>query len=83
MMLISPDQEKDMSSTAAPPLQAELNSYGFPQGYFMLRSVGTERVLAVTQGFKGDGTPIILWPATESSLVDCEQQVKSPGSVRY
>lgn len=80
-MLITPDQEKDMGSTTTPPLQTELNSYGFPQGYFMLRSVGTERVLDVTQGIKEDGTPIILWPATESSMVDCEQQHKSLGSI--
>lgn len=71
MMLITSDQEKDVHSVI-PPLEAETNNYGFPRGYFMLRSIGAERVLDVTEGFKGDGTPIILWPVTESSLVDCE-----------
>ena len=72
MMLVTPEQEKDMQSATIPPLESELTSYGFPHGYFMLRSIGTERVVDVTQGFKEDGTPIILWPVTESSLVDCE-----------
>ena len=68
--------EKDDHSPAITPLQVELNSYGFPRGYFMLRSVGTGRVLDVYQGFSQDGTSLILWPATETSLVECEPRVK-------
>ena len=75
MMLVTPDQEKDARSPIVPPLEAEINNYGFPREYFMLRSIGSERVLDVTQGFKEDGTPIILWPVTESSLVDCEHRL--------
>lgn len=71
-MLIT--SEKDAKPTQIPPLNAELTDYGFPQGYFMLRSAGTGRVLDVFQGLKEDGTPIILWPATETSLVECEQR---------
>ena len=72
-MLIATDQEKDTSPSVISPLESELNSYGFPRGYFMLRSAGSQRVLDLTQGLKEDGTPIILWPVTETSLVDCEQ----------
>ncbi|RDX51000.1 WD40 repeat-like protein [Lentinus brumalis] len=73
--------DDDVDMPFVPPLDAELTSYGFPQGYFMLRSVGTGRVLDVCQGLKDDGTAIILWPMTESSLVesmrrpDCNNQV--------
>ena len=55
-----------------PPLDAELNTYGFPQGYFMLRSLATDRVLDVAQGLLEDGTCVILWPMTETSLVECK-----------
>ncbi|KAI0698404.1 WD40 repeat-like protein, partial [Cerioporus squamosus] len=73
--------DDDAKRPSVPPLDAELANYGFPQGYFMLRSIGTGRVLDVCQGLKEDGTAIILWPATESSLVesmrrpDCNNQV--------
>lgn len=56
------------------PLSVELNSYGFPQGYFMLRSFGTGRLLDVAQGHLEDGTEVILWPATETSQVECESR---------
>lgn len=70
-MLITSDKEERPLSTI-PPLEVELNTYGFPRGYFMLRSLGTDRVLDVCQGLIADGTAIILWPSTESSLVECE-----------
>ncbi|TBU63826.1 WD40 repeat-like protein [Dichomitus squalens] len=75
----SDDDEAAMQTV--PPLAAELNTYGFPQGYFMLRSLGTNRVLDVSEGLSDDGTPIILWPMNETSLVesmrrpDCDNQV--------
>ena len=69
-MLITSDKEAAMQTT--PPLTAELNTYGFPQGYFILRSLATDRVLDVAQGLLEDGTCVILWPMTETSLVECK-----------
>lgn len=69
-MLITSDKEAAMQTT--PPLNAELNTYGFPQGYFMLRSLATDRVLDVAQGLLDDGTCVILWPMTETSFVECK-----------
>ena len=69
-MLITSDKEAAMQTT--PPLNAELNTYGFPQGYFMLHSLATDRVLDVAQGLLEDGTCVILWPMTETSLVECK-----------
>lgn len=42
---------------------------GFPPGYFLLRSVANRRLLDVAQSKSTDGTPMILWPETETSLV--------------
>lgn len=79
------DERKDEmqlpTTDAVPPLSVELNSYGFPQGYFMLRSIGTDRLLDVAQGFIEDGTDVILWPATETSQVECEPRLLCRGSL--
>ena len=75
-MLITSDKEAAMQTV--PPLTAELNTYGFPQGYFMLRSLGTDRVLDVAQGLTADGTPVILWPMNETSLVECKRKIDGP-----
>ncbi|RPD55853.1 WD40 repeat-like protein [Lentinus tigrinus ALCF2SS1-6] len=78
-MLVTSD--KEAKALSVQPLDAELTNYGFPQGYFMLRSIGTGRMLDVCQGFKEDGTAVILWPMTESSFVEsmrrpeCNNQV--------
>jgi hypothetical protein len=43
---------------------------GFPAGYFVIRSLATDRLLDVTQDEIEDGTDIILWPEKETSLVE-------------
>lgn len=73
MLIITPESDKE-ARVSPPLLDVELNSYGFPQGYFILRSIGTGRVLDLCQGIKDDGTSIILWPATETSLVEREYE---------
>ncbi|KAL1951408.1 hypothetical protein VTO73DRAFT_557 [Trametes versicolor] len=65
------------------PLSVELNSYGFPQGYFMLRSFGTGRLLDVAQGHLEDGTEVILWPATETSQVESMRRPDSNNQVFF
>ncbi|KAI0651973.1 WD40 repeat-like protein [Trametes meyenii] len=76
---IEPKQDLDV----VPPLNVELNSFGFPQGYFMLRSIGTGRVLDVSQGLDEDGTDIILWPATDSSQVESMRRPDSNNQVFF
>ena len=53
-----------------PPSSADLHTYGFPPGYFIIKSVATDRLLDVQSDEVEDGTPIILWPETETSLVE-------------
>lgn len=52
------------------PLDVDLNTYGFPQGYFLIKNVATNRFLDVGGGQDQDGTQIILWPQKETSLVE-------------
>lgn len=50
---------------------AELDNYGFPQGYFIIRSVAMNRLLDVKMDESEDGTEVILFPQREQSLVEC------------
>ncbi|KAI0375121.1 WD40 repeat-like protein [Pilatotrama ljubarskyi] len=71
------------TADVVPPLPVELNTYGFPQGYFMLRSLGTARVLDVAQGLVEDGTDIILWPATDTSQVESMRRPESNNQIFF
>ena len=50
--------------------KASLKDYGFPRGDFLLRSVSSGRMLDVSSDSVQDGTPIILWPEKDNSLVE-------------
>jgi WD repeat-containing protein 23 len=50
--------------------KASFNDYGFPVGYFVLRSVSSRRMLDVCSDSVQDGTPVILWPEKDNSLVE-------------
>ena len=52
------------------PMDADLHTYGFPPGYFVIRNVATNRLLDVQSDMVEDGTPIILYLETEGSLVE-------------
>lgn len=47
-----------------------IDNYGFPMGYFVIKSVATNRVLDVEGGKIDDGVELVLWPEKESSLVE-------------
>jgi hypothetical protein len=59
---------------ATPAIQTN----GFPPGYFIIRSVATNRLLDVTQDDIEDGTEIILWPEKEMSLVESSLNSNHP-----
>ncbi|KAF5352388.1 hypothetical protein D9756_005804 [Leucocoprinus leucothites] len=44
--------------------------HGFPPGYFVVRSVATNRLLDVKADDVEDGAEIVLWPEKETSLVE-------------
>ena len=50
--------------------QTSIEDSGFPAGYFVIRSVATNRLLDVTMDEIEDGTEIGLWPEKEKSLVE-------------
>jgi len=56
---------------------ADIDTTGFPPGYFIIRSVASNRLLDVTMDYIEDGTEICLWPEKEKSLVE---SVRDPGT---
>ena len=51
---------------------ADIDSTGFPPGYFIVRSVASDRLLDVSFDDIEDGTEIGLWPEKEKSLVESQ-----------
>lgn len=51
-------------------MTADLQTFGFPAGYFIIRSVATNRLWDVEADDVEDGTEIALWPEKEKSLVE-------------
>jgi len=47
-----------------------LQTFGFPPGYFIIRSVATQRLWDVEADEVEDGTEIALWPEKDNSLVE-------------
>lgn len=48
----------------------DVDTAGFPPGYFLIRSVASNRLIDVTMDDIEDGTEIGLWPEKEKSLVE-------------
>jgi hypothetical protein len=48
----------------------DLSTHGFPSGYFVIRNVATGRLVDVQSDKVDDSTSLILYPETESSLVE-------------
>ena len=57
--------------------KAPSNDHGFPPGFFLLRSVSSGRLLDVASDSVQDGTPIILWPEKDNSLVEGKSLISS------
>ncbi|KZT02499.1 WD40 repeat-like protein [Laetiporus sulphureus 93-53] len=78
-VLLTPAEAAANSQIA--PMDADLHTYGFPAGYFIIRSAATNRVMDVEMSWVEDGTNVILYTETETSLVesmrkpDCDNQV--------
>ena len=51
-------------------MTADVQTFGFPAGYFVIRSVASERLWDVEADDVEDGTEIVLWPEKEKSLVE-------------
>jgi WD repeat-containing protein 23 len=51
-------------------MTADLQTFGFPPGYFVVRNIATNRLLDIENDQVEDSTEIILWPEKEYSLVE-------------
>ena len=58
------------------PMEADLHTYGFPSGYFLIRNVASNKILDIQGDMVEDGAPVILYRETETSLV--EGKLRSP-----
>lgn len=65
-----PDQQNPPPYSPPLPLTAAEANFGFPPGYFIIRSLAAGRVLDVENGSIDDGAEVILWPEKETLLVD-------------
>jgi hypothetical protein len=54
----------------AAPASTHGSVFGFPLGYFMIRSLATGRVLDVNSSQLSDDTEVVLWEEKEKSLVE-------------
>jgi len=52
----------------------DIDTTGFPPGYFIILSVASDRLLDVTMDYIEDGAEIGLWPEKEKSLVESQSQ---------
>ncbi|CAL1694003.1 unnamed protein product [Somion occarium] len=65
------------------PLDVDLRTYGFPQGYFLIKNVASNRFLDVDSDMVEDGTGLILYPQTETSLVEDMRKPESNNQVFF
>ncbi|KAG6868494.1 hypothetical protein C0993_002032 [Termitomyces sp. T159_Od127] len=60
-----------------------VQTYGFPPGYFIIRNLATNRVLDVEKDQIEDGTEVILWAETETALVEARRRPESNNQVFF
>lgn len=53
----------------------QLHTHGFPEGYFVIKSIASNRLLDVTRDEIEDGTEVNLWPEKEIQLVESQYQL--------
>ncbi|KAJ7664936.1 hypothetical protein B0H17DRAFT_1091237 [Mycena rosella] len=51
-------------------MTADLETFGFPPGYFIVRSVASNRLFDVSMDGIEDGTEVVLWPEKDTSIVE-------------
>lgn len=55
-------------------MATDVQLFGFPPGYFVIRSLATGRLWDVSGDGIEDGTEVVLWPEKEHSLVESERR---------
>ncbi|KAJ7492080.1 hypothetical protein FB451DRAFT_1216908 [Mycena latifolia] len=64
-------------------MTANLETYGFPTGYFIVRSVASNRLLDVTMDAIEDGTELVLWPEKDTSIVETRRSPDANNQVFF
>lgn len=68
-----------MSSTGNSESRVDDTNFGFPVGYFVIKSVATGRLLDIERDAVEDGAEVVLWPEKEKSLVESAFSYSTPG----
>ncbi|KAJ7292730.1 WD40 repeat-like protein [Mycena rebaudengoi] len=58
-------------------------TYGFPAGYFIVRSVASNKLLDVSADDIEDGTEICLWPEKDTSIVETRRNPEANNQVFF
>jgi len=82
-MHLSPVEASFNMQLTSTPMEADLHTYGFPPGYFVIKNVATNKVLDVESDMVEDGTTLILYPETETSLVEDMRKPDSNNQVFF
>ncbi|KAK0208650.1 hypothetical protein DFS33DRAFT_462965 [Desarmillaria ectypa] len=64
-------------------MTADSKTNGFPDGYFIIRSAATKRLLDVACDAIEDGTELLLFPEKEKSLVESRRNPEANNQVFY
>ncbi|KAA1477294.1 hypothetical protein DENSPDRAFT_844509 [Dentipellis sp. KUC8613] len=72
-----------MTMIVSEPEPTGHDNFGFPAGYFVIRSLSSGRLLDVSEDLSDDGTEIILWPEKEKSLVETFRGPESNNQVFF
>jgi WD repeat-containing protein 23 len=64
-------------------MTADIQTFGFPAGYFVVRNVATNRLLDIQNDEVEDSTEIILWLEKEYSLVESLRNPESNNQVFF
>ncbi|TFY60503.1 hypothetical protein EVG20_g7388 [Dentipellis fragilis] len=72
-----------MTMIVPEPETTSHDNFGFPAGYFVIRSLSSGRLLDVSEDLSDDGTEIILWPEKEKSLVETFRGPESNNQVFF
>ncbi|KAJ7069043.1 hypothetical protein B0H15DRAFT_871267 [Mycena belliarum] len=64
-------------------MTAGFDTYGFPTGYFIVRSVASNRLLDVTGDSIEDGTELALWPEKDTSIVETRRSPDANNQVFF
>ncbi|KAJ6601263.1 WD40 repeat-like protein [Mycena vulgaris] len=76
-------ESDDSDDSERTTMTNDLQTYGFPTGYFIVRSIASNRLLDVTMDSIEDGTDVVLWPEKDTSIVETRRNPEANNQVFF